>query len=92
MRQRWCHNHKMLDIKQRETVAWYGQTSRPSRCSLHPEEFTFGEQQRKRTIWNTWSQRWNTADVLASNIAVFFWSHYYPSWSNYCKGESGEIG
>jgi hypothetical protein len=21
MRQRWCHNHKMLDIKQRETVA-----------------------------------------------------------------------
>jgi hypothetical protein len=34
--------------------AWYGQMSRPSRCSLHQEEFTFGEHPRKPTIRNAW--------------------------------------
>jgi hypothetical protein len=40
----WAYN---LDIRQLETSAWYGQMSRPSRCFLHQEEFTFGEHPRK---------------------------------------------
>jgi hypothetical protein len=31
--------------------------SRPSRCSLHQAEFTFGEHPRKPTIQNAWFQQ-----------------------------------
>jgi hypothetical protein len=47
--------------------------SRPSRCSIHQEEFTFGEHPRKPTIRNAWIQKWNTGrfcDGLGSNIVV----------------------
>jgi hypothetical protein len=29
---------------------------------------------------------------LGSSILVFCWSHYYPSWLNYCKGVRGQVG
>jgi hypothetical protein len=25
-------------------------------------------------------------------MVVFFWTHYYPSWPNYCKGVRGKVG
>jgi hypothetical protein len=53
-----------LDIRQMETRVWCSQMSRPSRCFLHPEEFTFGEYPRKPTIWKAWHQHWNMGDVL----------------------------
>jgi hypothetical protein len=38
--------------------------SRPSQCSLHQEEFTFGEHPRKPTIRNAWFQQWNTRELM----------------------------
>jgi hypothetical protein len=49
--------------------------SRPSRCSLHQEEFIFREHPRKPTIRNAWIQEWNTGrfcDGLGSNIVVHY--------------------
>jgi hypothetical protein len=57
----WTYN---LDVRQPEARAWYGQMSRLSLCSLHQEEFTFGEHPRKLTIRNAWFQQWNTGQVL----------------------------
>jgi hypothetical protein len=57
-------HHGHMGIRQLETRAWYGQMSRPSTCSLHQEEFTFGERPRKPTIRNAWFQQWNTGEVL----------------------------
>jgi hypothetical protein len=31
-------------------------------------------------------------DDLGSNIMIFCWSHYYPSWLKYCKGVCGQVG
>jgi hypothetical protein len=53
-----------LDIRQLETRTWYGHISRPSRCFLQQEEFTFGEHPRKPTIRNAWFKEWNTGEVL----------------------------
>jgi hypothetical protein len=53
-----------LDIRQPETRPWYGQMSRPSRCSLHQEEFTFGEHSSKPTIRKALIQQWNTGEVV----------------------------
>jgi hypothetical protein len=49
--------------------------SRPSRCSLHQEEFTFGEHPRKPTIRNAWfgsnsETPGRFCDGLGSNIVV----------------------
>jgi hypothetical protein len=49
--------------------------SRPSRCSLHQEEFTFGEHPRKPAIRNAWfcsnsETRGTFCDGLGSNIVV----------------------
>jgi hypothetical protein len=49
--------------------------SRPSRCSLHLEEFTFREQPRKHTIQNAWfgsnsETRWRFSDNLGSDIVA----------------------
>jgi hypothetical protein len=63
MSKRWCHNHKTW-TRQLETRAWYGQMGRSPRCSLHQEEFTFGEHRSKLTIRNAWFQQWNTWEVL----------------------------
>jgi hypothetical protein len=68
---RWCH-----DIKpghQTTGNAWYGQMSRPSRCSPHQEEFTFGEQPRSLQSGMPSSNnetRGKFRDCLGSNIVV----------------------
>jgi hypothetical protein len=66
-----CVNDGVTTIKpeyqttrQMETRTWYSQMSRPSRCSLHQEEFTFGQHPRKPTIRNAWLEQWNTGEVL----------------------------
>jgi hypothetical protein len=69
----WCHDHKTWTSDNRErTRVMFRWVVRPSRCSLHQEEFTFGEQSRKPTIQNVWLQQWNTVvcDDLGSNIVV----------------------
>jgi hypothetical protein len=41
-----------------------------------------------------WFQQWSMEEVLwwlGSNTVVFCWSHYYPSWLNYCKRVHGEV-
>jgi hypothetical protein len=47
MRKRRCHDRKTWTPDNWKHVTW-------SRCSLHPEEFTFGEHPRKSTIRNVW--------------------------------------
>jgi hypothetical protein len=66
-----------LDIRQLETPAWYCQMCRPSRCSLHQEEFGFGEKPRKFAIWNARFQQWyrgRSCDGLGSNVMISWYS------------------
>jgi hypothetical protein len=63
----------------------------PSCYSLKQEELPFVEHPRKPTIQKAWLQRWNTEEVLwwfwqQYRGTEFRWSHYHPSWPNYCKG------
>jgi hypothetical protein len=91
------HNNGFTAIKHGHWTtenAWYGQMSHPSRCSLHQEEFTFGEHPRKPKIRNASLQQWNTGEVLwwywqKYCGTVFCWSQYYPSWLNYYNGIHG---
>jgi hypothetical protein len=41
-----CINNGVTTIRQVEVCAWYAQMSHPSGCSLHQEEFVFGEHPR----------------------------------------------
>jgi hypothetical protein len=59
-----------LDTRQLETRVWYGQMIHPSRCSLHQEEFAFGEDPRKPTIQNAWFQEWNMVILKTSHTSI----------------------
>jgi hypothetical protein len=80
MHKRWRHNHKSWTSDKCKR-ARYGQMSRPSRCSLHQEEFTFGEHPRKPTIRNAWfGSTVKHGEVLwwfrqQYRATVFCWSH-----------------
>jgi hypothetical protein len=97
-----CINDGVTTIKPGHQTAcnvrvWYGPMSRPSRSSIHQEEFTFAEHPKKPAIWNTWFQQWNIGEVLwwfgqQYRFIVFCWSHYYLSCPNYCKGVCGQVG
>jgi hypothetical protein len=85
-----------LDIRQLEKRAWYGQLSRPSRCSLRQEQFAIWEHPRKPTTRNAWFKQWNKREVLwwfglQYHGKLFCWSYYYPSWPNHCKGIRGQV-
>jgi hypothetical protein len=72
--------------------ACYGQMSHPSRCSLHQEEFMFGEHPGKSEMPGSNSEMCGKfCDGLSSNIKVLSWSHYYLSWPNYCKGVHEQV-
>jgi hypothetical protein len=84
-----CVNDGLTTIKpghqttwQTERHVWHGQMSRPSRCSLHYEEFMFGEHPRKPTILNAWFHQWNMEEVpwwfeQQYHATIFYWYHYY---------------
>jgi hypothetical protein len=79
-----CVNDGVTTIKadrQLEKRACYGQMNRPSRCSLHQEEFTIGDHPREPTIRKTWFPQWNRGEILwwfgyQYHGAIFCWSHY----------------
>jgi hypothetical protein len=54
--------------------------------SLHLEESQSG------THGSSSETRGRFCDGLGSNIVVFFWYQYYPSWLNYCKGGCRHVG
>jgi hypothetical protein len=62
MRKRWCHDNETWTSDNQTTgnATCCGQMSHPSRCSLHQEEFAFGEQPRMPTIQNAWLHKWKT--------------------------------
>jgi hypothetical protein len=94
MRTRCCLDHKTCTSdnwkRARGVVRWVVLHAVPH---IRKTLLTVGE----APIRNPWVQQWNTSggrfcEGLGSNIVVFWWSHYYPSWLNYCKGVCGQVG
>jgi hypothetical protein len=92
MCKRWCHDQKTKTIRQLETrVRWSDESSftlfrTSGRVYLRLQNSQSG-------ILGTNSEtRGKFCGGLGSNIMVFVWSHYYPSWPNYCKGYVERLG
>jgi hypothetical protein len=52
MHKQWCQDHKTWTSDNWKRIIWSDEMTRPSRCSLHRDQFTFGEHPRKPTIRN----------------------------------------
>jgi hypothetical protein len=71
-------------------IAWCGQMSCLSHCSLHLEEITFGENERKLNNLECLVPTVKHGEVLwwfgqQNRDKVICCSHYYPSWPSYCN-------
>jgi hypothetical protein len=86
-RKRWCYDHKAWTSHNWKRVIWLDDSSFtlfPASGGVLRLENTQGRLQSGMPGSNSETRK-GLCDGLGSNIVVFCWSRYYPSWSNYCK-------
>jgi hypothetical protein len=89
--QKGIKQEKRGTIKMETGRNWNKFRRSPSICPPHQERFYVWRTPNLEHSVPTVKHKGRSCDGLGSSIEVVCWSHYYPSWSNYCKGERRQV-